>query len=95
MTNVYQLGAVFYQLFTGRPPFEGQSFEIMNKIQNEQPIPPSKVADVPEELDEVLLTALATDKDDRYDTFCVSVMRSRTFADDVVRRATVPILVED
>jgi serine/threonine protein kinase len=67
VTDVYQLGTVFYELFTGRPPFEGQSFEIMNKIQNEQPTPPSKVADVPEELDEVLLTALATDKNDRYE----------------------------
>ena len=67
VTDVYQLGAVFYELFTGRPPFEGQTFEVINKIQSEQPRPPSEVADVPEALDEILLTALATQKADRYE----------------------------
>jgi serine/threonine protein kinase len=67
VTDVYQLGAVFYELFTGRPPFEGQTFEVINKIQSERPAPPSEVADVPEALDEVLLTALATGKADRYE----------------------------
>jgi len=67
ITDVYQLGAVFYALFTGRPPLEGQPFEVVRKLQSEEPVPPSEVADVPPELDEVLLTALAKDRDDRYD----------------------------
>jgi serine/threonine protein kinase len=67
VTDVYQLGAVCYDLFTGRPPFEGQPFKVMNKIQNEEPAPPSEVADVPGALDEVLLRALATEKTDRYE----------------------------
>ncbi len=67
ITDVYQLGAVFYELFTGRPPFEGQPFEVMNRIQNEEPDPPSAVADVPAELDETLLRAMATEKQDRYE----------------------------
>jgi serine/threonine protein kinase len=67
VTDVYQLAAVFYELFTGRPPFEGQTFEVINRIQSEQPAPPSEVADVPEALDEVLLRALATEKLDRYE----------------------------
>lgn len=33
-----------------------------------RPAPPSEVADVPVELDSVLLTALATEKAERYDT---------------------------
>ena len=68
ITDVYQLGAVFYELFTGQPPFEGKTFEVINKIQSETPTPPSELADVPPELDDILLTALATEKADRYET---------------------------
>jgi hypothetical protein len=66
-TDIYQLGAVFYDLFTGRPPFEGKPFEVMNKIQNQEPTPPSEIADVPPALDEILLTAMATEKENRYE----------------------------
>ncbi len=68
ITDIYQLGAVFYELFTGRPPFEGQTFKVINKIQTETPAPPSRIADVPPALDEILLTALATEKGDRYES---------------------------
>jgi serine/threonine protein kinase len=67
ITDVYQLGAVFYTLFTGRPPFEGQPFEVVRKLQSEAPAPPSEIADVPPELDHILLTALAKNRNDRYD----------------------------
>ena len=68
ITDVYQLGAVCYELFTGRPPFEGGPVRVMNKVVNEQPTPPSEIADVPAELDEVLLTAMAVDRDDRFES---------------------------
>ncbi|WP_251331258.1 serine/threonine-protein kinase [Haloplanus pelagicus] len=66
-TDIYQLGTVLYDLFTGRPPFEGDSTRVMRAILDDRPAPPSAVADVPEALDDVLLTALATEKEDRYD----------------------------
>jgi serine/threonine protein kinase len=68
ITDVYQLGAVFYEFFTGRPPFEGKPAKAMHRVLNEEPTPPSEVADVPEALDDVLLTALAKEKDDRYES---------------------------
>lgn len=67
ITDIYQLGAVFYELFTGRPPFEGEPFKLVDTIKSDQPTPPSEIADVPEALDDVILTALAKEKDDRYD----------------------------
>ena len=66
-TDIYQLGAVFYELFTGRPPFEGEMFAVMEQIKTEVPTPPSELADLPPELDEVLLRALAKDRDERHD----------------------------
>ena len=68
ITDVYQLGAVFYELFTGRPPFEGQPAMVMNRVLNERPDPPSVVADVPPELDNVLMPALEKQKSDRYES---------------------------
>jgi tetratricopeptide (TPR) repeat protein len=67
ITDIYQLGAVFYELFTGRPPFEGKPAAVMNQVLNEQPAPPSEIADVPPALDDILLTAMAKNKDDRYE----------------------------
>jgi serine/threonine protein kinase len=67
VTDVYQLGTLLYELFTGEPPFDGQTYEVMNKIQSATPTPPSERADLPEAIDDILLTALATERDDRYD----------------------------
>ncbi|MFB6150635.1 MAG: protein kinase [Haloarculaceae archaeon] len=68
VTDVYQLGAVFYALFAGRPPFEGSASTVMHDVLHESPAPPSEHADVPDELDDVLLRALETEKDDRYES---------------------------
>ncbi|WP_372479004.1 serine/threonine protein kinase [Halomicrobium sp. HM KBTZ05] len=67
ITDIYQLGAVFYELFTGHPPFEGKPAKAMHKVLHEQPTPPSQLANVPAGLDEILHTALAKEKSDRYD----------------------------
>ena len=67
-TDIYQLGAVFYELFTGRSPFSGEVFAVMEQIKNEDPDLPSNIADVPKELDEILLTAMSKDPDDRYES---------------------------
>jgi hypothetical protein len=68
VTDIYQLGAVFYDLFTGRPPFEGPPARVMNWVLTEEPEPPSEVANLPQGLDDVLTTALATEKAERYES---------------------------
>jgi tRNA A-37 threonylcarbamoyl transferase component Bud32 len=68
VTDIYQLGAVFYELFTGQAVFEGQTGRVIADVLAEKPTPPSDVADVPGDLDYILLRALAKDKSDRYET---------------------------
>lgn len=67
VTDIYQLGAVFYELIVGHPPFEGQTFEVINKIQTETPVPPSELSGWPTYIDEILLKSLATEKTSRYE----------------------------
>lgn len=69
-TDIYQMGVVAYELFTGQRPHMGSSHgEVINEILNEEPTVPSELdPDLPEGLDEVILTAIAKQKDNRYET---------------------------
>jgi serine/threonine-protein kinase len=58
---------MFYELFTGRPPFEGRPTKVMRAVMDDDPVLPNEIADVPEALDDVLLRALEKDKSNRYE----------------------------
>jgi beta-lactam-binding protein with PASTA domain/predicted Ser/Thr protein kinase len=69
-SDVYSVGIVLYEMLTGKVPFTGETpLEIAMKHLSEVPVPPSEVrSDVPEDLDLVVLRALAKDPEDRYQT---------------------------
>jgi len=67
-TDIYALGTVLYEMVIGRPPFEGDSgFSVALKHKTELPKPPRESnAQVPEELNRLILKCLAKKKDERY-----------------------------
>lgn len=69
-TDIYSLGVVLYEAVTGRRPLHRKSqFEIMLAHVNELPPAPTIVnPDVPAELSEIILTAMAKDPSHRYQT---------------------------
>lgn len=69
-SDLYSVGVVLYELLTGKVPFTGESpVEIAMKHLGETPPAPSELNDkVPNELDLVVMRALAKDPDRRYQT---------------------------
>jgi serine/threonine protein kinase len=69
-TDIYQLGVVTYELFTGQHPFaSGNKATVINSILEEVPPPPSEVAeDLPPGVDDAVMKAIRKSEEDRYDT---------------------------
>ena len=69
-TDVFALGTVFYQLALGRHPFRGESDnETMNNILTRPVLRPRAIdPSFPEELEEVVMRAIAKDKNERFPT---------------------------
>ncbi|MFI9275927.1 protein kinase [Kitasatospora sp. NPDC052896] len=67
-TDLYSTGCLLYELLTGQPPFSAETpLATAWRHLEEEPVPPSRHRpDLPPALDDVVLTALAKDRDQRF-----------------------------
>jgi len=66
--DVYALGVIMYEATTGRVPFIGNNYlSVISQVLNEDPKPPRELRpELSEELEAVVLRAMAKDRSERY-----------------------------
>jgi serine/threonine-protein kinase len=79
-SDVFSAGILFYQLLTGKKPFEGTGWALARKIVQDDPVPATELVQVPPDMDRVLGRALAKSLDYRYPS-------ARAFAEALARVA--------
>jgi len=65
-TDIFALGVLAYELTTGQRPFKGESLgELFYAVVHEEPVPPARLADMPQDFSQLILSMLAKTPEQR------------------------------
>jgi serine/threonine-protein kinase len=66
-TDIYSIGIIMYEIFTGRPPYIGEDMAVLFQHVEGKPTPPREInADLPPALEAIILKAMAVDPEQRF-----------------------------
>ena len=100
-SDIYSVGCVLFEALTGQPPFTGETplSVAYQHVQDDPPLPSELVKGLSDEegtaLDAVLLTAMAKDPAERYDTAADLAEELRRISRGEVPLAALPHLDDD
>ncbi|HSG42011.1 MAG TPA: serine/threonine-protein kinase [Anaerolineales bacterium] len=90
--DIYSLGIVLYEIVTGRKPYVADTpmAVVLKQMTDPLPRPTEFVPDLPENIEHILLKALAKDPEDRYQSMDELVKALKKTTRDVITPPEIP-----
>jgi len=91
-SDMYSLGVALYELLTGKRPFTADNMEaLIKKIMGEPPAPPTRMrADLPKDIDAIVLRALEKAPGKRYPTWTEFSLALSNLVEKILPPGVIP-----